>query len=754
MLTKTSRDITSNLYPTHQIIQFSTLGRAYRDQLVSRYSVTPRSAQIASFVSRAQLAAGRSFAGLLVVLLTLFYPVGAYAQDTVAPSTSEVPTSVSNTAPSVQPSTTTPVSQQTTTPSPTVTPPSPTPPTTTDTASSTNPPKSSKKQTGPQKASPKPATPKTGPQKPNGADANKYIYNEKTGRWENGQYAWDPATGQSKPINAPDYSYNPETKAWDTTEWRYDPTAGKYVPNNITTSPQPVGSEIPLDGDSTQFFSLYNNATISNSVNSHAQSGDSWVTGNTLAGNALTGDALALVNILNMINSSAGFQNGGEIATFSSDIYGNVYGDLYVDPGALTALQPAAGVGGTDGNTDIQVNANLSNSVANEVNLNAQSGNANVSRNTAGGNATSGSANAVANLINMLNSAISSGGSFLGVLNIYGSLNGDILLPPGLLNALLASNATNSTNSTSVNANLSDTQSITNNIKTNATSGSATVAHNTQAGNATTGNGQTNVTILNLTGRNVVAANSLLVFVNVLGQWVGVIMDAPAGTTSAALGSGVTANSSSNLDATYNVNTSNAIVNNVDVNAKSGDANVTGNTKAGNASTGDATASVNVANISNSNFSLSGWFGILFINVFGSWNGSFGVDTAAGSRPNTPHQTNKSSSTATSSMAPKVFQFVPTGNSSGTTLAAVDMNNPASVEAVSKAVKAAQQKIATTTTSGHESSGAQPQSTASSAQRMNSPDYTLPILSFAFGGVLLGGEQIVSRRQRRKQLAA
>lgn len=752
MLTKTSRDITSNSYSPHQIIQFSTLGRAYRKELVNRYSATPRSVQIASIVSRVQLAAGRSFAGLLVVLLTLFYPVGAYAQDAVTPSTSEAPTSVSNTAPSAQPSTTTPASQQTTTPTLTVVP-SPTPPATTDTASSANQPKSAKK-TGPKKAPPKPANPKTGPQKPNGADANKYVYNEKTGRWENGQYAWDPATGQSKPINALDYSYNPETKAWDTTEWRYDPSEGKYVPNNVTSSPQPIGNEIPLNGNSTQFFSLYNNAAISNSVNSHAQSGDSWVTGNTLAGNALSGDALALVNIFNMINSSAGFQNGGEIATFSSDIYGNVYGDLYVDPAALTALQPASGVGGTDGNTNINVNADLSNSVSNDVNLNAQSGNANVSHNTTGGNATSGSANAVANLINMLNSAISSGGSFLGVLNIYGSLNGDILLPPGLLNALLASNATNkqSSNNASVSANLNDTQSITNNIKTSATTGNANVAQNTKAGNATTGNGQTNVTILNLTGRNVVAANSLLVFVNVLGQWVGVIMDAPTGTTSAALGSGVTANSSNNLDANYSVNTSNAIVNNVDVNAKSGDANVTGNTKAGNATTGDATASVNVANISNSNFSLSGWFGILFINVFGSWNGSFGVDTVAGNKPKTQHPASNSSS-ASALMAPKVFQFVPTSSGGGTTLAAVDMNNPASAEAVSKAVKAAQQKIGATT-SERGSFGAQPQPTSSSAQRINSPDYTLPILSFAFGGVLLGGEQIVSRRQRHKQIAA
>lgn len=728
MFGKISRNDTSNTYETHAIIQLSTLGRVRRSHSTQRYVSTPRSAHIASIITGVQLVVGRSFAGPMIVLLTLFYPAGVYAQEVPVASASVSPAPAETQA--VPPVSSVPIEVST----PAATPPAP--------ALSPSP-----KKTGPKKPPPKPAAPKAGPQKPNGADANKYTYNEATGKWENGQYAWDPATGQSKPLNAPDYSYNPETKAWDTTGWRYDQTAGKYVPNTVAIAPQTSGNEIAIEGDSTQFFSLYNNAAISNTVNSHAQSGNAWVTGNTLAGNALTGDALTIANIFNMINSSAGFQGGNEIATFSSDIYGNVYGDLYVDPAALTAIQPAAGIGA--GNANMQVNADLNQGVENNVTLNAQSGNANVTHNTIAGDATSGSAHAVANLVNMLNSAISSGGSFLGILNIYGSLNGDILLPPGLLTALLASNTVSGQNgaasNTSVNVNLSDTQSITNNIKTNAASGNANVAQNTQAGNATTGTGQTNVTILNLTGRNVVAANSLLVFVNVLGQWVGVIMDAPAGSTSAALGGGVTENSSSNLKADYDVNTKSEIVNNIDVNAQSGDANVTGNTKAGNATTGDATASVNVANIANSNFGLSGWFGVLFINVFGSWNGSFGVDTAAGNKP-------KAQKPVSNSTAPKVFRFVPTNgsgnNGGGTTLASVDMSNAANVEAVAKAVEVAQQKIGA---APQEMSQPAAQPTKTSGNNSGSgKDYTLPVLGFAFGGVLLGGEQIVSRRQRRK----
>src|SRR5690606_15758835 len=161
-------------------------------------------------------------------------------------------------------------------------------------------------------------------------------------------------------------------------------------------------------------------------------------------------------------------------------------------------------------------------------------------------------------------------------------------------------------------------------------------------------------------------------------EWVGLIVDAPAGSTSAALGSGVSENGFGK--ANYNVDTNSEITNNVHVNAESGDANVTGNTKAGDATSGDATASANIANIVNSSFSLSGWFGILFINVFGSWNGSFGVDTAAGNKPKAPQSQTKSNQ-------PKVFRFVPSNaGSGGNTLASVDMNNPLNAQAVRQAV--------------------------------------------------------------------
>lgn len=511
-------------------------------------------------------------------------------------------------------------------------------------------------------------TPETGPDQP--PSEVPYVYNEETGMWENDKYAWDPETGQTKPLYEVDYSYNPDTGRWDTTEWVYDPATNKYVENTISTNSAPSGSdsnltadndtnqmaqsgastlsapgesednpgsggsEVEIDSDTKGVYDLFYNATISSQLDSVAQSGDATVEGNTLAGDATTGSANAIANF---INSIASYWDGieGSLATFVADIYSDMLGDIIIDPSELTAAMNQKK--SLESDTDINVNVDQNGLIENQVNLTAQSGNATVDSNTSAGDATTGDANAVANLINMINSAITSGSSFIGTVNIHGSLDGDILFPQGVLESLLASNTQSDTfdasliNNTEVLADINNSSTIDNNVNLNANSGSATVDSNTTAGDATTGDALTNLTILNLTNHQIIGSNALLVFVNVLGEWVGLIMDAPSGTTAAAVSDGTSqVEVENNLELEIDVDMDNAIVNNLNLNATTGDAAVTKNTSAGDATTGDATASANIANIINTGFSLDDWFGVLFINVFGSWFGSFGVDTLAG----------------------------------------------------------------------------------------------------------------------------
>lgn len=430
------------------------------------------------------------------------------------------------------------------------------------------------------------------------------------------------------------YTYDAETERWNTDAWVYNPASGKYE-----TAPAPAPVVVPpplsvvepgaIEKDKVIGDTVIDNETtsaIANALDSVAKSGDASILRNTIGGDATTGNATATATIINNVNSSMTNANNKQAATFVTDVIGDVNGDIMLQPMLLKAMLEA---GNESNETSKDITSKTSNAITSDVDLSATSGNATVSKNTQAGDATTGSANTVADVVNIVNSMVAANRSFVGTVNIYGNLNGDILIAPDFIPQLLASNLSGGDTAGSTKLTSSDTQSIVNNIALAAESGQALVDHNSKAGDATTGDAQTNTVIFNLTGHEIVASNSLLVFVNVLGTWVGVIVDAPVGATAAALGSGVASHSVS-PDLVIDATTDTQITNNINLASKSGDASVVGNTLAGSARTGDATASANIANISNSQVSLAGWFGVLFINVFGNWNGSLGIDTDAG----------------------------------------------------------------------------------------------------------------------------
>jgi hypothetical protein len=449
-----------------------------------------------------------------------------------------------------------------------------------------------------------------------------------------------PDTSQQAPADPPaapqpTYTFNPVTGHWDSDQWQFNPATGTYEAPPKPPAPTVITPATPdpsSDSSTDQTKSADTNVTADNNLASDATSGDSTVASNNTAGNATTGDAAAVANLLNVVNSSVTSGDNQKVASFTQDIMGDVKGDIILYPMLLKAMIEAQA--GTDSSTTINAKDNLQ--LNNNVDLTAKSGNATVANNTSAGDATTGSAAAVANVVNILNSMIATQQSFIGTINIYGNLEGDILIAPDFIPQMIANNKEADSSNTQLST--QDSTNIVNNISAVAKSGAAAVTGNTTAGDATTGLANTGVVIFNLTGHEIVAKNSLLVFVNVLGKWVGVIVDAPAGATAALLGNDVTTNNQYAPDLTVNSESTHGITNTIAVNAQSGDAVVSGNTMAGGATTGSAVALANVANLSNSQFGISDWFGVLFINVFQNWYGSFGIDTLYGNDPTAPIQ--------------------------------------------------------------------------------------------------------------------
>ncbi len=525
----------------------------------------------------------------------------------------------------------------------------------------------------------------TGITQPTGADSVTYTYNACTGLWENHYYTWSPATKIATPKTPIVYTCDTTHWQWTYNQWLYSPSFKAFRQVPFTTAQLPGGAVVDAnslnpcapppapvqpntagtagaapssngrpDGTAaagTMAVDNAGNVIVGNQIGSTALSGNAAVTANTAAGDAASGNANATANVVNNVASSSSLA-GGNVVTFTANINGDVQGDLVIDP---SQIQPASD-GAPLTNTDVTVNTKDSGTINNDINLNAASGNASAAANTKAGNVTTGNATAVANVINVLNSIVSAGKSFIGVININGNLHGNILVPQAFLSQLLATNAPHTT--MTLSASDATNLGIANNVSNNATSGNATAAGNTLAGNVASGSAVTKVTIFNLTGAQLAGSNCMLVFVNVSGAWVGVIMNAPAGSTAAAVGDA--ASKFAVNTATVGTATNNAITNNVTVAAASGNASATDNTQAGNVKSGNADTAVNLLNLNNTQLSLSGWFGVLFINVFGNWFGNFGVSAppAHGTGSGAGGHGSKPASRAVQNSAHQVFQFV------------------------------------------------------------------------------------------------
>jgi hypothetical protein len=517
---------------------------------------------------------------------------------------------------------------------------------------------------------------------PTGSAAVTYVYDCNTATWTNAHYTYYPASNTYVANYAPNYTYSCDTGIWTMDEWSYSPADSAYHLGRSVTADPGIATNCPVappadpgasqgsggtgsitntgpGSSNSTGVNATDNSTSTNTTGvgmhniliSNADTGNAFVINNTTGGSAGSGNATSIASVANLLQSTTN-AFGPNTTMFTANINGDVTGDFMFDPSAILATGPGST---NSANNNLTVNSNDTNntsaSITNDVDVGAGTGNATVAGNTTGGNATTGNAQAVVNLMNLINSTVASGQSFIGTININGDLNGDILLPQGVIDALLASTGPGSNNvaNTSVTDNSTTTntttQAIQNNLTSSAVTGSANVSGNTNGGSATSGTASSGVTILNLTGSNTIGKNSLLVFVNVLGKWVGMIMNAPTGSTAAQLGGGITQSGpgsnntlASNIlgNSTTTNTVTQGITNNVNVHARSGDASVTGNTTGGNATSGNASTAVNILNLEGSNISLSDWFGILFINVFGIWNGSFGVNTSAGDPASNP----------------------------------------------------------------------------------------------------------------------
>jgi len=324
-----------------------------------------------------------------------------------------------------------------------------------------------------------------------------------------------------------------------------------------------------------------------------------------------------------------------------------------VNSGNGDSSQNTAGINSLTNDATFQTNTA---DIENNLYLAANSGDNTASRNTGGDSSiTTGDANVVANVLTLANNNLA-GNVIYSVVNVFGDLVGDIIMPEEYFNGLVAANSGNGTGSTNLaNAssetnnliNQNNTADIQNNLNFIANTGDNDVSRNTNGDNSvTTGDASVTAQVLNVVNTNIVGGDWWIVLVNEAGNWIGKILGATEGSNYAGSndfrftvdeagqiiatnsGNGAESNNNSTVDQLVNnsvnqTNTAN-VVNNLNLVANTGD-NIASRNTGGNSSvtTGDANIVANLVNFINNNITGGGRLFVTVVNVFGSWAGDF-----------------------------------------------------------------------------------------------------------------------------------
>jgi hypothetical protein len=324
---------------------------------------------------------------------------------------------------------------------------------------------------------------------------------------------------------------------------------------------------------------------------------------------AKSDNVITQVNTLRLLRSSFGNIPIDRLDTFDASLGENTDDDFVINADVLSSNTMALDVASSD-----DQGANISNNIT----LNAKSGQA--THSSGNGSAVSGNATAIANILTLIDSTISAPRSFIGNITINGKYDGDIIIPERIDESSPDEHTPETLAATQHTGSGFSTDEHTKVVL--SAKGGEVAAQNT-----TKGKGNTNLTIYNLTGHQIVGDNCLLVFVNIMGNWTGLITTMPAGTKSAITGNS-TFTSSNSLGNSRNTD----IHNNIAIEATSGDAMAT-NSPTSQAQSGNANASLALGTVSNTTATLNNWFGVIFINVIGEWSGNVTIKDIATQLP-------------------------------------------------------------------------------------------------------------------------
>jgi hypothetical protein len=402
-----------------------------------------------------------------------------------------------------------------------------------------------------------------------------------------------------------------------------------------TQDPEPASTteDVPETAATTTLEYDAEQATSTELSLASATSSDEGGFASTSSTTIVSGQSVALANVLNMVNSN--FVNSEGVVLFSN-FFETVFGAIDFRQYFGSMLGLGCSLVSCQGN-DVVVNVDNDASIENEILVSATSGNNEI---TGAGNATieTGDAYAGLNLINVANTNLVDSNYLLVTLNAFQGVNGDIVFPS--LSEFFSTLANGA--STPEVIDIHNTAGVENDITVDANSGDNT-ASNINGGIIQTGNSQSSSNVFNQLNSSLVGGQSVSVVFRVHGNWAGEIFGAPddLGWTVGDDGSIYlfdVGGASSDGSLTMHGTSTAMIHNNVNVVALTGKNAIT-DAETAVISTGNAYAGANVINVANANVIGRNWI-LAVINIFGDFNGNIAFgrpDLWVGGQVDVPH---------------------------------------------------------------------------------------------------------------------
>lgn len=448
-------------------------------------------------------------------------------------------------------------------------------------------------------------------------------------------------------------------------------TGNGVVAENQNTGDNSNNNSLSLAGEGV-VVSNENQAEIKNDLVAEGITGENTIEGEDAK--IETGNAVAEADVVNVVNTNlVGSDFWQAIINLFEDSQENIdltkiEGIENLDPELISVLAQNFNTGSDSTNFSLALllslfavyNENTA-TLTNNVDLLATSGQNKIVGED--GTIETGNAEANLNLFNMVNTNLIGSDWFFGVINLFGQLEGDIILPYELqflfednqgFSPYSTVSATNTeTGDGSENQALAGAETsleisnfneaeVTNNISVSANSGENTIIGD---GEIQTGNAEAQANLLNLINTNIFGSNWLLLTINNFGDWVGNLSGwwgntLTIGKTTFAwirlpggeVTSGEVAASNENTgDGSVNgalaqqtcsmeIENSNVatVSNNLNVVADSGNNSIEG--ESASIQTGNAEAKANLFNLINTNIIGNHWyFGV--INIFNQFIG-------------------------------------------------------------------------------------------------------------------------------------